>query len=152
MDLNLNLKQVPFSRHGSFIVFQSFPATETDPEYLGMRNVRGLAPRHEVMRIELLDGGTPVPFTEAATPTLLRLEGPSGHAEICIPEQKLARIKVVRAGLRLTISRHKYRYAMEVAHNRWLINAFPHQRFHIGACQLDRRPRSDIRRREAAGL
>ena len=128
--MNFNLKIIPFSRYGSYMVFSYLPPAATRQEGLYLRTVRGPAlstrPRQETFRIQLTQAGQPVPFQIVTSPTLLRLENDNGFGVICIPEPNVVRIKCVGTGLRLSMDTAAYDYAIPGPDNTWQIVTCAH--------------------------
>ena len=100
-DIKLDLRKVPFSRYGSYMAFSHLPRGRIGEDGLYLRSVHG-GVRQEVFRVELLREGTAIPFTELATPTLLKLESGSGFVEMCFAEPYLLRIRVHGVDLRFS--------------------------------------------------
>lgn len=125
--MNFDLITIPFSRYGSYIAFSHLPATANRIEGLYLRHVHGpgdLNPDtfQEVMRIEPVQNGQPVGFTEIASPTMLRLETDNGYAEFCLPEPNVVRVQGHGVGLRLTLQPAGYDYAIPRKGQRWHIS------------------------------
>ncbi|MFW5836262.1 MAG: amylo-alpha-1,6-glucosidase, partial [bacterium] len=107
--MTIDISHVPFSRLGSYYCFSE--ATDiwpqaTDERGVYLRTVIGRARAREIARVELLDGGTPVPFTIEATPALLRLEAAAGWVEICFAEPHVIYARGAGVELELT-GKHK---------------------------------------------
>jgi putative isomerase len=127
--VNLDLRTVPFSRYGSYIVFSHLAASSERAEGLYMRTVHGCGRiggvLHPLFRVELLCEGKPVPFAEIASPTTLRLEAEDGgHLEICIAEPKLVRARGAGVGMRLTMETGKFDNAIPLGNQRWQVTSF----------------------------
>jgi len=80
--MEFDLRQVPFSRCGSYFAFSllsdSFRGTNAG-QGLYLRTVHGDAPSREIMLVELTDQNLPVPFEIKAAPEMLRLEAADGY-------------------------------------------------------------------------
>jgi putative isomerase len=118
---------VPFSRYGSYIAFSHLPGSEARPEGLYMRSLHGHAPspqpHGELFRVQLVREGQPVPFKEAATPAVLRLEAEGGHVEICIPEPRQVRVRAAGVGVRLTSDTAMFDNAIPRPGDRWQVTS-----------------------------
>ncbi len=123
--MNLDLRQVPFSRHGSYLAFSHLRETDNRPSGLYLRTVHGdTVWMGTLCRVELVRDGQPIPFTEIATPTVLRLESDAGYAEICIAEPKVIRVRGKGVGLRLSVGAGTYDNAIAAGGDRWQIVSF----------------------------
>ena len=78
--MKFDLKNVPFSRYGSYLAFSHLGATPEHGEGLFLRTVHGGVAHRELFQIELIDGDSSVPFVEEASPTSLT---PGGSKGIC---------------------------------------------------------------------
>jgi len=79
---SIDIAKVAFSRYGSYIAFSELTKDNLArfgntgfPAGLYLRSVHG--DQHTVLRLELLDGGIPLPFQVKASPSLLRLKAAS---------------------------------------------------------------------------
>ncbi|WP_119066367.1 amylo-alpha-1,6-glucosidase [Aggregatilinea lenta] len=102
--MTFDLRHVPFSRFGSYMAFSRLAGKPGVEDGLYLRSVHGGVAHQVLFRLEVIDDGTPIPFVEQASPTLLRLAAAQGDIEICMPEQGMIRIRGSKVGLRL--SRH----------------------------------------------
>lgn len=127
--MNFNVKQVPFSRAGSYLSFNRLTAKRAKElgktAALYLRTVHGGVDMRdrEIFRVELLRHGRPVKAREIASPEKLRLEGGGGWVEICFQDAKVVRLCGKGVALRLSSRTSSYDYAMP-AGERWLINHF----------------------------
>lgn len=126
--MNFNIEMVPFSRYGSYFaisrITERFRSTNVS-QGLYLRTLHGDAMSKEIMKIELIDGESPIPFEVKASPERLRLESEKGYVDVCIPEPKVIRFKGKGVGLRL--SSHKasaFDNAIPFGEKQWLINTF----------------------------
>lgn len=123
-EIRFDIRSVPFSRFGSYMGFSHLtPAslsTDSAPDGLYLKAFHGGGRRYFLL--EVLDGGEPAPFTELATPSLLRLEAAHGTVEICIAEPASVRIRGQGCGLRLTASGGN---AYRNGESRWELNVRP---------------------------
>ena len=131
-EIEFDISKVPFSRYGSYLAFSHIRASRGLQEGLYLRTLHGAIPSREVFRIELLHGRTPEASKEIATPTLLRLQGPDGYAEICMAEPKVIRIRGAGVGVRLSMpqpdqenpSAEIYAEAFPFSPTQWEVNSF----------------------------
>lgn len=125
--MNFDIKQVPFSRYGSYISFSKIAkelAGKKGGEVLYLRTIHGDSPVKEVFEIGLSHNGNEVPFEIHASPAYLRLQSSHGYVDICIADEKVVRIKGHNTGITLTL-------VMSIGHdniipvesNRWVVNA-----------------------------
>jgi hypothetical protein len=121
--VNFDLREVPFSRFGSYLAFSELPAGRAKPPGLYFRHVHG-AGQSQIFRLDVLRDGKPVAFKEIGTPAVLRLEAPGGRVEICIPENRVVRIRGQGVGLRLTLERSWGDNALPAGPDRWRINSY----------------------------
>jgi putative isomerase len=121
-DIHFDLAKVPFSRFGSYLTFSHLAATAEHTEGLYLRTMHGFVPQRELFRVDLVRGGTSVPFREVASPTLLRLEAHWGFAEIAFSDPHLIRVRGQGVELRLSGLIPHREYAFAVARNRWEVN------------------------------
>lgn len=139
--VEFDTSKVPFSRYGSYIAFSHLKASSGLQEGLYLRVLHGANPQKELFRIELLRGRDPVAFKEIATPIVLRLQGPDGYAEICIPEPKVVRVRATEAGIRLIMPQPDkenpiYAEAFPFSQTQWEVNSFT-QRIRFMMTSLD---------------
>ncbi|QIB27034.1 amylo-alpha-1,6-glucosidase [Caloranaerobacter azorensis] len=121
--MEFDVKFIPFSRYGSYLVFSHISGSDKIKEGLYLRSIHGGDDDMKIIfRLELIKEGEAIPFQEIASPTLLRLESVRGYAEICICEPDIVRVKGKGVGLRLTMDCKAYDYAISVDDRRWEIN------------------------------
>lgn len=128
--MEIDLRNVPFSRNGSYMAFSFLPPSGEWPEGLYLRSVHGGAqlaqPGGRVARMETLFDGRPVPFEVRATPSGLDLLAEQGKASLCLAEPWVVRIRTERITLRLTFNGQSGDYAIPGADSRWRINCPKH--------------------------
>ncbi len=122
--MNFDLALVPFSRFGSYMAVAHLSPKRVSVEGLYLKTIRHAGRRREVFRIELLEGGTPVPFRETATPTRLRLECASGFAELVMPGPDVIRGRAEGVGVRLIMDQGTFNVAFPARSGRWEVNAY----------------------------
>ena len=121
-----DLKQVPFSRYGSYLAFSHVirHAPEISSEDLYLRSVHGGESTFPLLKVDLTLNGKTIDFDEKASPCLLRLESSYGFSEICIAEPKLIRIRSKGVGIRLSIgSPRGFQFACPYGEGRYEINS-----------------------------
>ncbi|MED3562910.1 amylo-alpha-1,6-glucosidase [Bacillus xiapuensis] len=116
-----DIKKVPFSRYGSYMVIS--PIHGIDENHLYLRNVRnGDNDLGEVFRIEVLANNQVVPYRTVLNPTVLRLEADKGFADFIMSEEKVLQIRSQGVGIRLTGITGAYDYAVPANDNRFEVN------------------------------
>lgn len=126
--MKLDIRKVPFSRYGSFLVISDLPASKERQEGLYLRLIRGGDMKSDaVFRIELIADRQSVPFQWEATPTMIRLNSELGHAEVCLAEPKLIQIRAEGTGVKFTYEPGAYDYAIPSRDAGWEINSFVHE-------------------------
>jgi putative isomerase len=100
--MTFDLRNVPFSRFGSYMAFSHLAAQPGMDEGLYLRTVHGGVSSQILFRIEVLDGDTAIPFIEDASPTVLRLVTSKGSIELCFAESKVIRVHGDNIGLQMT--------------------------------------------------
>jgi len=134
-NVEFDISKVPFSRYGSYLALSHLKESSGLPEGLYLRVLHGAISRKEIFRVELLRGRNPVPFKEVATPTMLRLQGPDGYAEICFAEPKVVRVRGSGVGFRLAMLQPDKAYSFAVTYDaalpfsptQWEVNSFTQQ-------------------------
>lgn len=119
--MNFDLKQVPFSRFGSYFAFSVLDEHRADKKGLYLRTVRGDAGVKEIFRIDALHKGKAIPYTTTASPASLKLETAYGYISVCISEPKTLRFRGKGAGMRLT-SDNTGGYALKEGNPMWQFN------------------------------
>lgn len=125
--ITLDIQHIPFSRFGSFLTVSHLPQNGKREEGLYLRTVRGGDETSgAVFRLELVAGGEVVPYSVHSTPSSLTLigEGGQGKAELCLPEQGAIRVRVRKAGIRLTLVAGTYDYVLPRQDGRYEVNHF----------------------------
>ncbi|WHY90904.1 trehalase family glycosidase [Neobacillus cucumis] len=116
-----DIKKVPFSRNGSYMVIS--PLHGKDEQHLYLRNIRnGDNDLGEVFRIEVLADGQAVQYAPLLRPNFLRLETDRGFADFVISEAKVLQIRSVGVGVRLTGITGAYDYAVPVSNDHFEVN------------------------------
>lgn len=132
--MNFDIKTVPFSTHGSFLVISHISV----PEYgdgMYIRNIRGgdedLGP---VFKIDVLDEHNNfVPYEVQANPALLSLiTKDEEKIRFCFSSPETIRIYSNTYGVRLTAVTGSYDYSVENSDGTWEINSFAQEiRFNL---------------------
>lgn len=120
--MNLDLQHVPFSRYGSYFGITRFTEGRDRPAGLYLRTVHGDALVKELLFIEVLKDGTPVPYRETATASLLKLEAEGGTVELCLAEPKVLRIRGSGLALRLSMPTYTWGEAIPERDGAWELN------------------------------
>ncbi|MFP4140014.1 MAG: amylo-alpha-1,6-glucosidase [Phycisphaerae bacterium] len=120
--MSFDLHDVPFSRYGSYLTVSYPPRGGSDDLYI--RTVHGNSAPAECLKIELLAGDSPVPYTVDAEGHLLRLNAADGFVEMVMPEENILRVRGEGVALRLTnpcdapfdnaIRRHETRWQLNL--------------------------------------
>ncbi|MBS4176023.1 amylo-alpha-1,6-glucosidase [Lederbergia citrea] len=132
--MNFNIKTVPFSTHGSFLVI-SHISVPGYGEGLYIRNIRGgdedLGP---VFKIDVIDEHKDiVPYEVQAEPALLSLlTKDEGKIRFCFSSPETIRIQSCKYGVRLTAVTGSYDYSVKNSDGTWEINSFAQEiRFNL---------------------
>lgn len=117
----INLKEMPFSRYGSYFAFSHFINSHDgiSGRDLYLRTVHGGEAMKPLMKTELLYQGKTVDFKENTAPHLLCLNGDNGSVKICIPQPKIIRIKGNHAGLKLSFEAPGFKSAYPYQHRNY---------------------------------
>lgn len=125
MNVDLDISAVSFSRFGSYIAFTRLEGeTYTSqglPEGIWLRSVHGDS-ADEVIHLELIKDGRPVPCTTRNTASTLSLCGRTGQVDICLPTPDTVRIRVTNIGLRLTARNFRNHGAIPEPDGNWVLN------------------------------
>lgn len=104
------------------MVFNVLPANWNLPGLI-FRTVRYSAgSSRELMRVELLADGVPVPATMTATPTCLCLEGGGGVVEMVFATRDVVRVQGRGVGLRLSTLNNQMWRVMPLGAGAWQLN------------------------------
>ena len=125
-----DLREVPFSRAGSYLAFSILPDAPDRSGGLFLRTVRaGAGPSGALFRIGLLRDGALVPFIPRAGAATLLLYGGDCDVAICMPDAGTIRFRGRGAGLRLAIDPGSFDYdcAVRRGGDRWRITSFTHR-------------------------
>ncbi|WP_077325304.1 amylo-alpha-1,6-glucosidase [Virgibacillus siamensis] len=123
--MNFDLKEIPFSRFGSYLVISYINVKKSLDEGLYLRNIRGGDNDNgAVFKIDVLKNGMPITYEPVATPTLLRLQTNGGFVELCLSEPDCLRIYGKDLGIRLTMVAGAYDNAFHHRQESWQVNSF----------------------------
>lgn len=125
-----DLREVPFSRAGSYLAFSILPDAPDRPGGLFLRTVRaGAGPAGALFRVGLLRDGSPVPFVTRADAATLVLDDGTGEVAICMPDARTIRFRGKGAGLRLAIDPGSFDFdcAVRRGGDRWRLTSFTHR-------------------------
>jgi len=112
--MNFDLSLVPFSLRGSYLAIGK--SGENNDSGLFLRTVRGAARDPVVCRLDVLSGGTPVPYTYKATPSELVLSNEQGAVRICFASDNILLFRGEGEGLGLRLEETRFRYGHEIYH------------------------------------
>ena len=120
--MQLDLRQVPFSRYDSYVALSVRPSEQRPDGELFIRNLRGYPGRREVFAVRLLADGRDVPLDVTASGSVLRLTCDAGWVEMCLPEPACLRIRGEGVTLRLALEVESSDNAIPYGRGRWLVN------------------------------
>jgi glycogen debranching enzyme len=121
--MEFNLSAVPFSRYGSYTIFSWKNKKPGQPAGVYLRDIHSATGPSEIFHLELIRNGRAVPYAATAKPELLTLTCPSGKVEICMPGERVVRIRGRGAGLRLTLlAQRKFENALPATAGAWRVN------------------------------
>jgi hypothetical protein len=121
-DIHFDVAKVPFSRFGSYVGLSHIAATAQLPEGLYLRTFHMPVQQKEVFQVELIRSGSPVPFREIASPTLLRLEAAGGFAEITFADPHVLRVRGQGVELRFTNAKGVQERAYPMDNQHWEVD------------------------------
>lgn len=122
--MQFDLRAVPFSTFGTYMSLNHIGTPGKD-EALCLRSMYGTSSSREVFNIEVTREGTPVPFREMASPTLLRLEAEEGLVHITFAGANVLRIRGQGVGIRLRSRPENRPYAFPGGDGRWQVKSSP---------------------------
>ncbi len=124
----LNLKEVPFSRYGSYFAFSHFiNAGGISNDDLYLRTIHGGEHSLPLLKILMTQDGKIVDYKENASPHVLKLEAGECSAEICIPEPRVIRVRGSHCGLRLKVGTQNFKSAYRYKDTHYELNAYSHK-------------------------
>jgi len=100
-DIQFDLRQVPFSRFGSYLAISDMSQFQGPQKKEGVFLRTMHAGGRTAFRFELLHDGHPVSFTTSAAPTLLTFTAEDGSVEICFDGPERLRMRGKGVQLRL---------------------------------------------------
>ncbi|MFP4054189.1 MAG: amylo-alpha-1,6-glucosidase [Phycisphaerae bacterium] len=125
--MSFDLREIPFSRYGSYLCFRQYEGHHSTPDGFYLRAIHGDSNPAEALQLELLVGGKPAAFSTQGEPHCLRIEADKGEGfvEIVMPEPDVVRIRGRGAGLRLTNPCHSdFDNAIRRYEDRWQLNLY----------------------------
>lgn len=126
--MNFDLREVPFSRYGSYFAFSHLGESKYHKDGLYLRNIRGGDDDLGCLfKIELIYNGQSVDFEEIVSPSILRLQSEYGFADICIAESDIIRIKSKDVGMRFVLIGKSYDNVVKVNKERWEVNSYTNE-------------------------
>jgi glycogen debranching enzyme len=120
--MQLDLRQVPFSRYDAYMALSVRPSEQRPDGELLLRNLRGYPGRRDVFAVRLLAGGEDVPFDVTASESVLRLTYDAGWVEMFLPRPNALRIRGEGVTLRLALAAESSDNAVPYGRGRWLVN------------------------------
>lgn len=133
--MNFNLREVPFSRFGSFLAFSILKNTDTNKDELFIRNINGdTYSKDKVFKIDLIKDGKILDFQVTASPTKLALYCDSGFVEIIIVNETLIRFRGKGVGIKLTVASGSYDYLLKESEYQYKLNYASHNTWFAIKC------------------
>lgn len=140
--MEIDLRNVPFSRNGAYLAFSILPGVDGRPEGLYLRSVHGGAqsfqPGGRVALVEVLVDGRPVPYEVRASPSGMDLNTIRGTLSICISDPWVIRLRGEGVTARLTFHAASGDYAIPASEGRCRVNC-PSQQINFMFTPLDGR-------------
>jgi putative isomerase len=126
--LNFDLRQVPFSYYGSYMVFSILAKKPKRKPGLYMRSIHpnmfNSAPNGEIFKIELTKNRRSVPYRITVDPAMLKLEAEQGEVKICFAGPDEVRITGRGVGLRLVMPKYIFKCVFPRKNRSWQVNDF----------------------------
>jgi putative isomerase len=129
--MNYDLRQVPFSRFGSYLALSRPPRDRNPDGDLFIRTVHGNSFNPNLFAVRLVKDGRTVPFTETADAASVRLTAragagrsapPCGTAEFCLADPKRLHVRSEGVAVRLVMATAMTDNAIPYGPNRWQVN------------------------------
>lgn len=121
-EIRFDIKQVPFSRYGSYLAISDLSSFQPPSRKSGVF----LRTLHEggkpAFRLQLVHDGAPTPFTTEATPTRLTLSSPLGSVEISFQGPDRLRLRGHGVGIRLDA---EDAWAVRYPDDHWEVSSSP---------------------------
>ena len=123
--MQFDLKEIPFSRYGSYLSISYLRAKKNLAEGIYLRTIRGGDnDTGAIFKIDVIQDGECVPFTSVAHPTYLQLQTDKGYVNLVMPETGNVHVFGHHAGLRLTMITRAYDNAFFHKEKSWQVNVF----------------------------
>lgn len=124
--MNFSIKQIPYSRYGTYYTFYEQNKNYVEKPGLYFRTVHGDVER-DIFRLEVLEGTETVCFDTEAAPGSLKLLADNGSIEICICNSDVILIRGKNAGIRfIKENTQDYDYMMPELGGLWQFNGCSH--------------------------
>ncbi|MCE7918612.1 MAG: hypothetical protein DYG85_03730 [Chloroflexi bacterium CFX1] len=124
--MNFDLTKIPFSCYGSYLAFSILPETPERKAGLYLRSVRGPAtggrPLQEILLMELLADGEPIPFEAEAEAHRLRLSAGNGRqAEVSFEAADSVRFRLRGVSIRFSMATGAYDNFIPHTNGKWML-------------------------------
>ncbi len=120
-----DIKNIPFSRYGSFLSVSYLKKRKGLEEGLYLRNIRGGDNNDgAVFKIDVLAENEVVPFESVLEPTSLELVSEHGSVKLVMGDVDNVCLSSENVGIRFTLVRHAYDNAFSRSDKSWQINVF----------------------------
>jgi putative isomerase len=118
--MEIDLKQVPFSRRGTYFAISQLENRSAIADGLYLRTVHGDATTKEIFSLSISDGSVSVPFAERTSPEKIELIAESGFVEGCIPASTRVLFRGRGVGLELkALLKSDYDLIVQIGPKRW---------------------------------
>lgn len=122
--MNIDIAKIPFTHYGSYLAFSILSETSERKAGLYLRSVRGPAtggrPMQELLRMELLADGQPIPFEASAESHRLGLSAGNGkQAEACFEAADSIRFRLRGISIRFSMPAGAYDNIISTDENHW---------------------------------
>jgi len=118
--MEIDLKQVPFSRRGTYFAISRLESRPGIADALYLRTVHGDATTKEIFVLSLRDSSGSVPFVERASPEKIELIAESGLIEGCIPATTQVLFRGRDVGMELKgLLKSNYDLIVQTGPKRW---------------------------------
>lgn len=124
--MKFDISQIPFTRFGSYLALSRLPEAPQRRAGLYLRSVRGPAtggrPLQEILLIELLENGEPIPFEAFAEAHRLELLARDGKkAEACFDAADSIRFRLQGVTLRFSMPTGAYDNFIPHTNGKWML-------------------------------
>ncbi len=120
--MTFDLGRVGFSRFGSYMTFGFLPPAWRFPGRIFRTMHLADGPSRELMRVDVVAGGTVAEPATRAEPAVLRLSRGAGRVEVCFAEPDVVRFRGSGLGLRLSSLNRQHWRVVPLGGGRWQLN------------------------------